>query len=274
MRFLKRPFKLYRKFRYRKGYGIHSPFAYNLITKVIEEKTPFYAFDEIEKERQKLLEKNGETRRITQKETQGKNYGALLFRLVNFFKCRTVLQIGGSTGIMSLYFSMSAPKTCTCWVLEERGDLLNEIREFTEHRNLNKWRISYGAYEESLSKLKNLLKTADILFLNQFGNPELTKRAFDLSQSFIGENTILIIDGIEANKKMRSLWKEWQNLPDTQVSVNLYALGILFFNKKLQKQHYKNYFNYGKKQNLYWKRRRRIHFFGRRNKGSQNESSN
>ena len=32
-----------RKIRHRKGYGVHSPFAYGLITKVIEEKSGYYA---------------------------------------------------------------------------------------------------------------------------------------------------------------------------------------------------------------------------------------
>ncbi len=33
-----------KRFRKRKGYGVHSPFAFQLITQVINQKTPYYAF--------------------------------------------------------------------------------------------------------------------------------------------------------------------------------------------------------------------------------------
>lgn len=39
---------LYRSIRYRKGFGVHSPFVFNLITKVIEEKCSYYSFYDIE----------------------------------------------------------------------------------------------------------------------------------------------------------------------------------------------------------------------------------
>ena len=45
---------LYRCLRYRKGYGVHSPFVYNLITKVIEEKCSYYSFYDIELLRREL----------------------------------------------------------------------------------------------------------------------------------------------------------------------------------------------------------------------------
>ncbi|GHT62322.1 hypothetical protein FACS189451_06390 [Bacteroidia bacterium] len=258
------PIKLYRKLRYRKGFGVHSPFTYSLITKVIEEKTPYYIFDEIEQFRKKLP---------FRKETQHKNYGALLFRLVHYFQCRTVLQISAYSGIMSLYLSMASRKGCTCYALEENPGLLEAVKVFAGQQRLENLHFMEGESAGNLEKLKAFIPSFDLVFINQSGNPEKTLETIELSKHFIGEKSILIIDGISNNKAMKEIWKKIKNHPETSVTVDLFALGIVFFDKKLHKQHYKNYFDYGKKQNLYEKRRRRIHLFGWRRKGFKSESA-
>ena len=45
---LKKGVLLYRSIRYRRGFGVHSPFVFNLITKVIEERCQYYSFHDIE----------------------------------------------------------------------------------------------------------------------------------------------------------------------------------------------------------------------------------
>ena len=44
---LKRPFIWLSRFRHRCGYGVHSPFAFNLITQVIYESTPYYKYKDL-----------------------------------------------------------------------------------------------------------------------------------------------------------------------------------------------------------------------------------
>jgi precorrin-6B methylase 2 len=266
--------KLYRKLRYRKGYGVHSPFTYGLITKVIEEKTPYYVFDDIENFRKILLFPENKTRILTAKETQHKNYGALLFRLVNFFKSQTVLQIGSSTGIMSLYLALPLRNSCMCYALEERKGLLKCIMDFTDENHLQNLHFMEGDYNECLSQLKTTVDAFDLIFINQTGNPDKTMAGIELVKPFIHKNSILIIDGIARNKDMKDLWKKIKNHPETRLTIDLLALGIVFFDEKLHKKHYKNYFDYGKKQNLYEKRRRRIHFIGRRKKSFKNQPAN
>ena len=46
---LKRPFIWLYRFRHRCGYGVHSPFAFNLITHVIYESTAYYKYEELAK---------------------------------------------------------------------------------------------------------------------------------------------------------------------------------------------------------------------------------
>ena len=265
--------KLYRKLRYRKGHGIHSPFIYNLITKVIEEKTPYYVFDDIENFRKKLLSLENPFNSITVTETQSKNYGALLFRLVNFFKCRSVLQIGSSTGLMSLYLALPLQKSCICYALEERTGLLRNVRSFAENYALKNYHPVEGAYPECLCQLKQKISSFDFIFINLQGDSEKIRETLLLIETFITPDTVMVIDKIRQDKAMKKVWKEIKNRPDVRLTIDLLSLGLVFFNTRLHKQHYKNYFDDGKKQNLYEKRRRRLYFLSWRKKGIQSGSS-
>ncbi|HOH24274.1 MAG TPA: hypothetical protein PKY68_04215, partial [Bacteroidales bacterium] len=40
--------------RHRRGHGVHSPFAYRLITAIIEEDYPYYCFNELEDKRVRM----------------------------------------------------------------------------------------------------------------------------------------------------------------------------------------------------------------------------
>lgn len=56
---LKRPFIWLSRFRYRCGYGVHSPFAFSLITDVIYEKMPYYAYFSLKEEQKKMIKEQG-----------------------------------------------------------------------------------------------------------------------------------------------------------------------------------------------------------------------
>ena len=122
---LRKSVLLYRGIRYRKGYGVHSPFVFNLITKVIEEHCSYYSFYDIELIRKQLLfrdniitypdrQQKGKLRRrtvgeIVKREAIKPKHGALLFRLANYFKSQNILQLGPSMGLSTLYLTSYAP---------------------------------------------------------------------------------------------------------------------------------------------------------------------
>ena len=107
-----------------KGHGVHSPFVYDLITKVLNDDRSFYVFQPIEDCR-KMLQQNkteitfqdfGAGSRIEKSSVRSvatiattslkpKKYGQLLFRLVNYFSPNTILELGTSLGITSSYMA-------------------------------------------------------------------------------------------------------------------------------------------------------------------------
>ena len=85
----KRPFVRLARFRHRCGYGVHSPFAFHLITGVIYETAPYYKYAS-------LLE--GEKRQATQHPRSWREeplrVKRLLFRLVNYARPETIVDAG------------------------------------------------------------------------------------------------------------------------------------------------------------------------------------
>jgi predicted O-methyltransferase YrrM len=265
--------RLYRRLRYRKGYGVHSPFVYSFITRVIEEKASFYAFDEIEKLRKTLAASNNELSRLTLRETQHRNYGALLFRMAHFFKCRSVIQIGGSTGIMSLYLASALPGTCRGYVLENRQGVLDAVKDFSRTQQWNHFRFIEGAYETELQALRSTVKKADMVFINQLPETTDIDKIKEFCYEFIDKKTICVIDNITNDTRMKALWQQIKNHSQARVTIDLYALGIVFFDDNLPRKPYKVYFDYGKKQHIHKNRRRRLHFISRRKKSLKNASA-
>ena len=259
------------RFRSRKGFGVHSPFVYNLITKVVEEKAPFYAFEEIENFRKKLLNESNELSIITAKETQSPNFGAFLFRLMNFFRCKSVLQVGCSTGVMSLYLASVSRTQGEYFFLEERS-ILQEAETFAMAQHLQKVHFVTGNYEENLQNIKTNFPKMELIFINQLPDSMEIEKGLTWVEDFRDQKTIVLVNSIK-KKKMKALWNRLKNLPQARTTIDLRALGIVFFDGKLPKRHYKTHFNYGKKQNLYKNRRRRLHLISWRKKGAKDSST-
>lgn len=89
--YLKQRFKHAIRFRHKRGYGVHSPFVFDLITNVIKEKAIYYDFERIESK--------GNIR-----EKERKLY-RLLFRLAEYFSYRNVLCVGVRSPWASMYLA-------------------------------------------------------------------------------------------------------------------------------------------------------------------------
>ena len=63
--------------RYRKGFGVHSPFVFDFINNVLNEKNPYYTYPQIDALNYKY-----------------KQINRLLFRMVSYYKCKNILIIG------------------------------------------------------------------------------------------------------------------------------------------------------------------------------------
>lgn len=198
--YLKRPLIWLSRFRYRCGYGVHSPFAFSLITDVIYEKMPYYAYDLLKAEQKKRITTQGWEKGIPR-------INRLLFRLVNKVQPATIIEVGQPSAA-SLYLQSAKPSA---------GYL----------------------FASDLSELFLDADTpVDFLYLNDYRNPGLLKEVFRVCARRTTSNSLFVVHGICYSKAMKNLWKQLQNDERVGITFDLYDVGLLFFDTTKIKQHY------------------------------------
>jgi len=199
---LKRPFVWLYRFRHRCGYGVHSPFAFNLITQVIYEKYPYYCYKELIEEQKKLAPQKGRYWC-----SESKKVKRLLFRLVNYAQPSAVID-AGTVAASSLY--LKAAKSSA---------------DYTAASELSELFLESGT-------------SIDFLYLHDYRRPAFVENVFDICASRVTGKSVFVVEGIHYSRGMRELWKRMREDERTGISFDLYDLGILFFDKTKIKQAY------------------------------------
>lgn len=198
--YLKRPFIWLSRFRYRCGYGVHSPFAFSLITDVIYEKMPYYAYSQLKAEQKKRIMAQGWDRGM-------QRVNRLLFRLVNKVQPATIIEVG-SLSVTSLYLQSAKPSAEYLFASD-----LSELFLDTD-------------------------TPVDFLYLNDYRNPALLEEVFEVCARRTTSKSLFVVHGIHYSKTMKALWKQLQNEKRVGITFDLYDVGLLFFDTTKIKQHY------------------------------------
>lgn len=200
--FCKRPFIWLARFRHRCGYGVHSPFAFHLITGVIYEKTPYYKYAALQEEEKRLAPERPKDWR-----SEPLRVKRLLFRLVNYARPETIVDAGRQSA---------------------SGLYLRAGRE--------------GAIYTAATDLDELFLEADVpvdfLYLHDWRRPRFVEEVFRLCVTRTRGCSVFVIEGIRYTASMRRLWKAMKQDERCGITFDLYDLGIIFFDRTKIKQHY------------------------------------
>jgi predicted O-methyltransferase YrrM len=237
------------------SHSIHSPFVFDLYTKVIADSTLYYAFDKVEAIRSRMLisEKeiqvedfgtgsmNGYKRKhsvrfIASHYVKPKKYGQLLFRMVNHFRPKNILEIGTSLGVTTSYLALPDPQGNVV-TLEGSGETA-EIAEMNFKSANVKARIIRGEFSQTLPKAISLLQTLDFVYFDGNHRKLPTLQYFSECLQAHHQNSVFVFDDIYWSGEMAGAWKEIKENPEVTLSIDLYSIGIIFFKQGQPKQHF------------------------------------
>lgn len=238
-------------------HDIHSPFIYDLYTNIITENNAYYVFDKIESIRSKMLlseEKipvqdfgtGGEEQKqrvlnisfIARHFVKPEKEARLLFRLVNFFRPQSILELGTSLGITTLYLASpdSKSKVVTVEGCPNTATVAGKNFERAGIKNITQ---VVGEFNKSLPIALSHFEKIDFAYFDGNHRKEATLQYFNSCLEYHHVDSVFVFDDIFWSKEMADAWKEIKNHPAVKVSIDLYSVGIVFFRDTLPKQHFK-----------------------------------
>ncbi|RYY63617.1 MAG: class I SAM-dependent methyltransferase, partial [Chitinophagaceae bacterium] len=207
-----------------KGHGVHSPFAFDFIKFVKNDKKPYPDYQAIELIRKELLgDKSvievedfgaGSTVIKTNKRAVDKmaasslkprRFAQLLFRLVQYYRPHTMVELGTSFGITSSYLASGNPEG-SLYTLEGSPSIADIAQKNFQRLGLANIHLIEGDFNKTLAPLLASLPVVDLAFVDGNHKKEPTLHYFNELMKKSSPQTILVFDDIHWSKEMEEAW--------------------------------------------------------------------
>ena len=238
---------LLHRFKAKTRHGIHSPFVYRLVDKVIYDFEAKKVYAETEALRKQLLNDNRSIRvldlgagsRVNNDQTKkisdiARNalkpprLAQLLYRLAADQKPQNIIELGTCLGITTVYLQKAEPKA-KVYTLEGSPETAAVASETFINAGLNSIAEITGNFDDTLPGVIDELDQLDFVFVDGNHQKDATLEYFEWCLPKAHENTLLIFDDIYWSEGMKEAWNEIKAHPQVTVTVDLFWIGLVFF---------------------------------------------
>lgn len=251
-----------RYFRYllksKTKYDVHSPFVFECLTQVLENKKKAKECGVIERLRRDLKSdthqimvqdygagavESGKTqypRRICDMvRTAAKSpaHARLLYRLSQRYGGSQLLELGTSLGISSMYLAAACPEGQVT-TLEGCPETAARARTHFKKAGFLNIQCTSGPFETTLAPTLKALKQLDFVFFDGNHRFAPTVQYFEQCLPYAGNDTLFVFDDIHWSEEMEKAWDHVRSHPRVTLSIDLFQLGLLFFRKENTPQHF------------------------------------
>lgn len=235
-----------------KGHGMHSPFVFDFILNVLNNKNNYQPPNEIEQLRKQLLSDkriievedfgagsriNSSRQRsiaqIAKSALKSKRLAQVLFRLVKHYQPQTIVELGTSLGITCAYLSAANPNT-SITSIEGSEPLAAIAKENFQKLNSTNIQLLTGNFDDVLPSVISQLPSVDLAYIDGNHRYQPTINYFHQFLSKSNDQTILVFDDIHWSAEMEHAWNEIQSHPSVQYTIDIFFLGFVFFRKEFK----------------------------------------
>lgn len=240
-----------------KGHGVHSPFVFEFIHKVLADSHEYDCYATIEMLREELkknlttveIEDLGAGSRVSathkrrisavaSSALKPKKFGQLLFRMTRFYMPAQILELGTSLGITTAYLASGNPQGIVT-TMEGAQTIAAIAKENFRRLQLANIHQVEGNFDTTLTDVLEHLPTVDLAFVDGNHRKEPTVRYFLQLLPRIQNDSILIFDDIHWSEDMEAAWEFIKAHESVTLSIDLFFIGLVFFRSEQKiKQHF------------------------------------
>ena len=237
-------------------YQLHSPFVFELAHAVLEDRRWYYTFRDVEQLRERMLsgdeiievedfgagrtrsQKRRSLRQIVRQAGSSARQGQRLFRLAQWLAPKTMIELGSSVGISTMYLA-SAVRQARFLSLEGSPQTAEVARANLSWLGLRNTEIRTGAFEQTLLPALQSLQSVDLVYLDGNHRLEPTLQYFETCLPFAGTHTVFVLDDIHWSPEMYTAWQRIRQHDRVTLSIDFFDFALAFVNPDFRvKQHW------------------------------------
>ncbi len=233
-------------------HSLHSPFLFNFYNEVIKESDSS-GFEDIEAIHDQLLRSTQtlefqdigagsrvirshqrSIRQITKYSSTPARFSRFLNRLIRYSNSRSILELGTSLGLNTLYMSRSNPNA-TVYTIEGVKEIAALAQTNFVQAKAENIRLIQGNIDDRLPEFLTAQKKLDLAYFDANHTYDATHRYFEMTLPYTHPQTIIVLDDIHWSKEMNKAWSEIKSKPEVSIALDMFEAGILFLKKDFEK---------------------------------------
>ncbi len=247
--------RAYARFLLRAGnaHTLHSPFAFHLYNEVLTADKQYYAFDQLEALRQ-VLQRNGHTltvqdhgadpvqtrtrrvREMARTSLLPPRQAQILFRLADFLRARTIVELGTSLGLTTLYLATARPHA-HIQTFEGCPATAALAQQHFAAFGFPDLSPVVGPLDQTLPAVLPTLDRLDLVFFDAHHRYAPTLCFFEQCLPLAHRDSVFVLHDLYWSPEMTRAWRTLCAHPAITLSLDLFHLGLLFFRPQA-KEHF------------------------------------
>lgn len=251
--------KSYLKFLWhsKNEHGVHSPFVFSLVTKCFYDKKPKPEYSILNNYRKSLLENKNfidvtdfgagskvfksnrrQISKIAQTAGISQRRAELLFRVTNYFKPSTILEIGTSLGLASSSIALGNKES---FLLSLEGcQNTQSVAKNLFNKQFPDFNFNFvnSEFSKFLKDGSANISDWDLIYFDGNHSKKATLEYFELLLPTINNDSVWIFDDIHWSSEMEEAWETIKKHPKVKVTIDTFQWGFVFFRHEQEKEHF------------------------------------